>query len=68
VALTVVAFLPESAGEEGLLVIPCVVAHIAQLFIDSYIASYWASKTTDENGSSKEEEVRWIVLNIEGEG
>jgi hypothetical protein len=66
VALTVVAFLPESAGEEGLLVIPCVVAHIAQLFIDSYIASYWAAKTTDANGGSKEEEVRRSVHNMKG--
>ncbi len=65
-ALTVVAFLPESAGDEGLMAIPCIVGQIAQLFIDSYIASYWAAKTTDANGGSKEEEVRWSVLNKEG--
>jgi hypothetical protein len=68
VALTVVAFLPESAGDEGLMAIPCIVAQMAQLFIDSYLASYWAAKTSDANGSSKEEEVRWIVLNMKGWG
>lgn len=42
VSITIVGFLGD-IGEEGLMTIPCIVAHMAQLFVDSYIASRWAN-------------------------
>lgn len=42
VSVTVIGFLG-AVGEEGLMTIPCIVAHMSQLFIDAYIASRWAN-------------------------
>lgn len=41
VSVVVIGFL-DAIGEEGLMTVPCIVAHISQLFIDAYIASKWA--------------------------
>jgi hypothetical protein len=37
-------FDPASVGNLGLMIIPCIVFYIMQLFIDSFIANTWASK------------------------
>lgn len=42
VSVVVIGFL-DDLGEEGLMTIPCIVAHMSQLFIDAYIASRWAN-------------------------
>lgn len=52
VTVSILSFLPESLiGQEGLVAIPPIVGHISQLMIDSFIASYWASRysTTTTN-------------------
>ena len=47
VAMTVLAFLPESAvsGEmKGLIAIPCITFHLGQIFLDAIIATRWGLK------------------------
>ncbi|GMH34795.1 hypothetical protein BSKO_02656 [Bryopsis sp. KO-2023] len=45
VTVTVISFLKESeVGDLGLITIPCVIAHISQLFIDAYIVGVWIAK------------------------
>lgn len=43
-AIIISYFNPETAGNPGLITIPCIVFYIMQLFIDAYIANTWASK------------------------
>ena len=54
VAVTVISFLPDSAGEQGLMVIPCIISHMSQIFIGAYIVSEWneASKDLEEGRGS----------------
>lgn len=47
VSVTVIAFL-DAVGEEGLMTIPCIIAHMSQLFIDAYISSRWANDREEE--------------------
>ena len=43
IAITVLSFLPEEqVGRHGLVAIPCIVSHLAQIFMDSFICSQWA--------------------------
>jgi len=42
-AVMVISFLGD-VGEEGMMIIPCIIGHLSQLFIDSYIASQWAGE------------------------
>ena len=47
VAMTVLAFLPESAvspEQKGLIAIPCIVFHLGQIFADAVIATRWGTK------------------------
>lgn len=49
VSVTVISFLDElKVGNHGLLTIPCIVGHMAQLFIDAVIVSRWASQAEKE--------------------
>ena len=43
IAITVLSFLPEEqVGRHGLVAIPCIVSHLAQIFMDSFICGQWA--------------------------
>ena len=43
IAITVLSFLPEDkVGRHGLVAIPCIVSHLAQIFMDSFICGQWA--------------------------
>jgi len=42
-AMAVLAAMPPELGEPGLIAIPCIVAHLAQIFVDAFIATRWAS-------------------------
>ncbi len=47
VAMTVLAFLPDSAvspEQKGLIAIPCIVFHLGQIFMDAVIATRWGTK------------------------
>lgn len=43
IAITVIGFIG-SVGEEGLMAIPCIVAHTCQIFIDGYLSMRWANE------------------------
>lgn len=45
-SLTIISFL--TIPDKGLCVIPCVVAHLSQLFIDSVLAAKWAARAEKE--------------------
>ena len=45
VALTVLAFLPESAGVKGLIAIPFITSHLGQIFMDAILATRWGNDT-----------------------
>ena len=48
VAMTVLAFLPDSAvspEQKGLLAIPCIVFHLGQIFMDAVIATRWGNRS-----------------------
>lgn len=43
-AMSVLQFLPASEAlgiDKGLLIIPCIISHFAQIIMDAYVASYW---------------------------
>jgi len=49
VSVTIISFLDESAvGEHGLIVIPCIIGHMSQLFIDAAIVSRWLAQANKE--------------------
>lgn len=49
VSVTVIGYLDEMVvGNHGLLTVPCIVAHMAQLFIDAVIVSRWATEAEKE--------------------
>lgn len=42
VCLAVISYLdPDQVGDVGLLTIPCIISHMSQLFIDSFLLSKW---------------------------
>jgi solute carrier family 10 (sodium/bile acid cotransporter), member 7 len=46
VAMTVLAFLPETAvpaATKGLIAIPCITFHLSQIFLDAFIATRWGN-------------------------
>jgi hypothetical protein len=43
VSVTIINYFPASFGTRGLLTLPCIMGHMAQLFIDAMIVSRWAS-------------------------
>jgi hypothetical protein len=43
-AVIISYFDPSSVGNLGLMTVPCVVWYVAQLFVDAYLATGWASK------------------------
>ena len=47
-ALSVLGFLPEDAGDNGLMSVACIVAHLAQIVIDSAVLSKWHVTTPDD--------------------
>ena len=56
VAVTVIGFLPESAGEQGLMVIPCIISHMSQIFMDAAIVSKWADDTEKAEAAGQQQE------------
>ena len=51
VAMTVLAFLPDSAvspEQKGLLAIPCIVFHLGQIFMDAVIATRWGNVSPED--------------------
>lgn len=44
VSVTVIASLPESFGEAGLIALPCIFGHLSQLVVDSLLVRKWAQQ------------------------
>ncbi|KAL8158489.1 hypothetical protein V2J09_000026 [Rumex salicifolius] len=44
IAVTVVAQLDGALGNSGLLVLPCIAAHINQIIFDSFLVNFWLQK------------------------
>jgi len=43
VAVTIISYFGASVGNKGLITLPCILAYLAQLFIDSFIVSRWTA-------------------------
>ena len=57
VAMTVLAFLPDSAvspEQKGLLAIPCIVFHLGQIFMDAVIATRWGNVSPEDRVCANE--------------
>ncbi|KAK9280612.1 hypothetical protein L1049_014307 [Liquidambar formosana] len=53
IAVAVVEQLGGALGESGLLVLPCVAAHINQIIIDSFLVNFWLHKDQSHNNMKK---------------
>lgn len=51
VMVAVVAQLGGALGESGLLVLPCVAAHLNQIILDSFLVNYWLRKDLPTNNA-----------------
>ncbi|KAK9126404.1 hypothetical protein Scep_015250 [Stephania cephalantha] len=47
--VAVVEQLRGAFGESGLLILPCVAAHINQIIFDSFLVSFWLRKDQSSN-------------------
>eukprot|EP00002_Diphylleia_rotans_P001197 TRINITY_DN10664_c0_g1_i1.p1 TRINITY_DN10664_c0_g1~~TRINITY_DN10664_c0_g1_i1.p1 ORF type:complete len:361 (+),score=61.16 TRINITY_DN10664_c0_g1_i1:50-1132(+) len=45
VSLTILDFFPESMGEAGIIALPCIIGHLTQTLIDSFLTGYYAEKS-----------------------
>jgi sodium/bile acid cotransporter 7 len=54
VAMAVLAYLPEELGEKGTIAVPCILGHLTQLLVDSYVATKWSEIEELKDGDSKE--------------
>ncbi|KMZ66071.1 putative Bile acid:sodium symporter [Zostera marina] len=52
VTVVVVEQLGGALGESGLLVLPCIAAHIIQIIIDSFLVNYWLQKDQSSTGNT----------------
>jgi sodium/bile acid cotransporter 7 len=58
VSMAVLASLPEELGEKGTIAVPCILGHLSQLLIDSYVATKWSEiEELKETEEAKEPEV-----------
>jgi hypothetical protein len=39
--VSVIAFLPASLGDKGLITVPSIIAHCVQIIIDGFLVSWW---------------------------
>lgn len=51
VMVAVVEQLHGALGESGLLVLPCVAAHIIQIIIDSFLVNFWFASDDSSNNA-----------------
>eukprot|EP01025_Chloroclados_australasicus_P005954 TRINITY_DN11966_c0_g1_i11.p1 TRINITY_DN11966_c0_g1~~TRINITY_DN11966_c0_g1_i11.p1 ORF type:complete len:432 (-),score=31.85 TRINITY_DN11966_c0_g1_i11:2800-4095(-) len=43
VSVTIISFFSSSVGVQGLIVLPCIIGHLSQLFMDSFIVARWTA-------------------------
>eukprot|EP01023_Acetabularia_acetabulum_P051206 TRINITY_DN5638_c0_g2_i1.p1 TRINITY_DN5638_c0_g2~~TRINITY_DN5638_c0_g2_i1.p1 ORF type:complete len:464 (-),score=27.79 TRINITY_DN5638_c0_g2_i1:1085-2371(-) len=59
VAVTIISYFGAQVGNKGLITLPCILAYLAQLFIDSFIVSRWVAN--DAKLSCQNEKI-YLVL------
>jgi predicted Na+-dependent transporter len=47
-AVSVIAFLPASLGDKGLITVPSIIAHCVQIIIDGFIVSWWKKQQLEQ--------------------
>eukprot|EP00001_Collodictyon_triciliatum_P050219 08973_6 len=47
VSLTILDFFPESMGEAGIIALPCILGHLCQTLIDSFLTTYFEAKSKE---------------------
>ena len=52
-AVSVIAFLPAALGDRGLITVPCIIAHLAQIVMDGFLVARW-KHVTDEAAAAAE--------------
>lgn len=50
-ALSVISYLPPAAGAAGLLTLPCLIAHLTQILVDSFLIGTFSKRLAKETGS-----------------
>ncbi|XP_062500686.1 uncharacterized protein LOC134177925, partial [Corticium candelabrum] len=67
IALSVLAYLPASVGDEGLLTIPVIISHMSQIIADAFIVSLWLRYESNKHKTTEEMEMRIIDEQMETE-
>ena len=65
VALSVISFLPEALGSQGLMALPCIISHFCQIVMDGVVAAKWAeheAAVNEETAADKGVELDSISL------
>lgn len=57
IAMTIISFLPESMGSQGIVLVPAILFHFFQLLNCSFITVKWTPKVVKEPESKKEMEI-----------
>eukprot|EP01026_Neomeris_dumetosa_P061491 TRINITY_DN5804_c0_g1_i1.p1 TRINITY_DN5804_c0_g1~~TRINITY_DN5804_c0_g1_i1.p1 ORF type:complete len:288 (-),score=33.26 TRINITY_DN5804_c0_g1_i1:685-1548(-) len=72
VSVTIISYFSADVGDQGLITLPCIIGHLVQLFIDSYIVSRWNASddklTEQENVDLQKSDVGKTEFQNLGEG
>ena len=49
VSIAVISVLPDSVGDEGLMSIACILAHLSQIVLDSFIIGAWVKEAKEQD-------------------
>eukprot|EP01060_Flectonema_neradi_P020319 TRINITY_DN27858_c0_g1_i1.p1 TRINITY_DN27858_c0_g1~~TRINITY_DN27858_c0_g1_i1.p1 ORF type:complete len:433 (+),score=81.05 TRINITY_DN27858_c0_g1_i1:39-1337(+) len=60
VSMAVIAGLGDESGEQGLITLPCIIGHLSQLIIDSFVVSYWIKKDKEEEGQGTQQPIEMV--------
>ncbi len=52
-AVSVIAFLPAALGDRGLITVPCIIAHLAQIVMDGFLVARWKHVTDEAAAMAK---------------
>ena len=52
-AVSVIAFLPAALGDRGLITVPCIIAHLAQIVMDGFLVARWKHVTDEAAAAAK---------------
>eukprot|EP01024_Parvocaulis_polyphysoides_P049047 TRINITY_DN471_c0_g1_i10.p1 TRINITY_DN471_c0_g1~~TRINITY_DN471_c0_g1_i10.p1 ORF type:complete len:427 (+),score=41.90 TRINITY_DN471_c0_g1_i10:121-1401(+) len=66
VAVTIISYFGASVGNKGLITLPCILAYLAQLFIDSFVVSRWTANDAKSliNQNNQKDEIHQNVCDV----